>query len=119
MKKTYNFRIKVEMCNDITVIKLKVTLNTITQSNLSEKCTNGRFNKPIRDRPFNLKGEAGLWFVVSFRIFFWTTQYLFILSRKARFNISLYDKNSESDYFFPSTKIRIFFSATLGIRIFF
>jgi hypothetical protein len=35
------------------------------------------------------------------------------------FNIRLYDKNSESDYFFPSTKIRIFFSATLGIRIFF
>jgi hypothetical protein len=29
------------------------------------------------------------------------------------------DKNSESDYFFPSTKIRIFVSATLGIRIFF
>jgi hypothetical protein len=31
------------------------------------------------------------------------------------FNIRLY----ESDYFFSSTKIRIFFSATLGIRIFF
>ena len=31
-----------------------------------------------------------------------------------------YDKNSESDYlFFSSTIIRIFFSATLGIRIFF
>jgi len=26
---------------------------------------------------------------------------------------------TESDNFFPSTKIRIFFSATLGIRIFF
>jgi len=35
------------------------------------------------------------------------------------FNIRLCDKNSESDYFFSSTKIRIFFSATLGIRIFF
>jgi hypothetical protein len=34
------------------------------------------------------------------------------------FNIRLYDKNSESD-FFPSTKIRIFYPATLGIRIFF
>ena len=47
-----------------------------------------------------------------------------ILSRKARiffpeFNIRLSDKISESDYFFFSTKIRIFFSATLGIRIFF
>ena len=28
-------------------------------------------------------------------------------------------KNSESDFFFSSTNIRIFFSATLGIRIFF
>ena len=36
------------------------------------------------------------------------------------FSIRLYDKNSESDYiFFSSTKIRIFFSAILGIRIFF
>ena len=48
----------------------------------------------------------------------------FFLSRKAQFfspefNIRLYDKNSESDFFFPSTKIRIFLSATLGIRIFF
>ena len=37
-------------------------------------------------------------------------------------NLTLgYDKNSESDFFFffSSTKIRIFFSATLGIRIFF
>jgi hypothetical protein len=51
-------------------------------------------------------------------------EYFYFLSRRARiffleFNIRLYDKNSESDYFFPSTKIRIFFSATLGIRIFF
>ena len=60
--------------------------------------------------------------------FFRTTQeleYLFFLSRKARiffpdFNIRLYDKNSESDYyFFPPPKSEIFFSATLGIRIFF
>ena len=80
----------------------------------------------LRDRPFNLKG--GLWFFVSFRIFFSdnTRVRIFIfLSHKARiffseFNIRLYDKNSESDYFFFSaTKIRIFFSATLGIRIFF
>jgi hypothetical protein len=46
-----------------------------------------------------------------------------LLSRDARicfpeFNIRLYDKNSESDYF-SSTKIRIYFSAALGIRIFF
>jgi hypothetical protein len=46
------------------------------------------------------------------------------LSSKARiffpeFNIRLYNKNSESDYFFFSTKIRIFFSATLRIRMVF
>jgi hypothetical protein len=35
-----------------------------------------------------------------------------------KFNIRLYDKNSETDFFFPSTKIRIFFSVTLGIGIF-
>jgi hypothetical protein len=33
------------------------------------------------------------------------------------FNIMLYDKHSESDYFFSSTKIRIVFSATLGNHI--
>ena len=48
---------------------------------------------------------------------FWTTrqlEFLFCLSRKAQnifseFNFRLYDKNSESGYFFSSTKIRIFF----------
>ena len=53
------------------------------------------------------------------------SQNIFFLSREAgfffpEFIIRLYDKNSESDYFvFSSTKSRIFFSATLGIRIFF
>ena len=63
----------------------------------------------VRDQPFNLQGGYGF--------FFRTTQeleYLFVLVRKARkffpeFNIRLYDKISESDYFFSSTKIRIFF----------
>jgi hypothetical protein len=71
----------------------------------------------VRDRPFNLQGgEGGLWFFVSFRIFFLTTQefeYLFLLSRKVRnffpeFNIRLCDKNSESDnFFFP---LRIYYN---------
>jgi hypothetical protein len=80
----------------------------------------------IRDRPFNLKGE-GYGFLVRSKFFFRTTQeleYLFFLSHKARnffpeFNIRLYDKTLNQIIFFPSTKIRIFFSATLGIRIFF
>ena len=71
----------------------------------------------VRDRPFNLKGGDGYLFRSEF--FFPTTQeleYYYFLLCKSRiffpeFNIRLYDKNS--------TKIRIFFSATLGIRIFF
>ena len=78
----------------------------------------------FRDRPFNLQGRGAIVFFFRSEIFFRTTQELeyFFLSRKAQnffpeFNIRLYDKNSESDYyFFPPPKI---FSATLGIRIFF
>ena len=60
----------------------------------------------IRDRPFNLQGVGyGFCFVQNF-----------FLSRKARifppeFNIKLYDKNSESDYyFFLNQNQNIFFS---------
>jgi hypothetical protein len=80
----------------------------------------------IRDQPFNLKG-GGYGFLFHSEMFFRTTQeleYLYFLSREAQiffpqFNIRLYDKKSESDFFFISTKIIIFFSATLGIRLFF
>jgi hypothetical protein len=70
----------------------------------------------LRDRPFNLKGGYGFLFRSEF--FFRTTrelEYLFFLSRKARiffpeFHIRLYDKNSESDYFFlPPPKSEYFF----------
>ena len=69
-----------------------------------------------KDRPFNLKG--GLWFFVSFRIFFSNNtrvRILILLLREARiffpeFNIRLYDKNSESYYFFfPLPKSKYFF----------
>ena len=68
----------------------------------------------IRDRPFNMKG-GGYGFLFRSEFVFRTTQELFILSRKARiffpeFNIRLYDKNSESDYFFfPPPKSEYFF----------
>jgi hypothetical protein len=72
-------------------------------------------SKLVRDRPFNLK-EGGLWLFVSFRnIFSDELEYLFYLSREARiffpeFNIRLYDKNSESNYFFfPPPKAEYFF----------
>ena len=69
----------------------------------------------IRDRPFNLKGYG---FLFRSEFFFRTTQeleYLFFLSREVRiffpeYNIRLYDKNSESDYFFfPPRKSEYFF----------
>jgi hypothetical protein len=46
-------------------------------------------------------------------------EYLFFLSRKARnfvpeFNIGLHDKNSESDYFFSSTKNQNIFFSNIG-----
>ena len=68
----------------------------------------------IRDRPFNLQGGGG-W---GLCVFFFCSDFLFgqhesynifFLSRNAEINIRLYDKNSESEYFFSSTKIRIFF----------
>ena len=65
----------------------------------------------LRDRPFNLKvgGGGGYGFLFRSEFFFPTTQeleYLFFLSREAQFffpefNIRLYDKNSESHFFFP------------------
>ena len=70
----------------------------------------------------------GYVFLFRSEFFFRTRQeleYLFFLSCKAQicfpeFSIRLYDKISESDYFFSPPPIsEYFFSATLGIRIFF
>ena len=63
----------------------------------------------------HLTWRGGLWFFVSFRIFFSdnTRVRIFIFFVAQDFHITLYDKTSESDFFFfSSTKIRIFFSAT-------
>ena len=77
------------------------------------------------DRPFNLQG--GLWFFVSFRIFFsdFARVRIFVFCRAKRefffqnLTLSYMTKTLNQLLFFSSTKIRIFFSATLGIRIFF
>ena len=59
------------------------------------------------------------WFFVSFRIFFSdNTRVRIFIFFVANLTLGCMTK-TESDYFFSSTKIRIFFSATLGIRIFF
>jgi hypothetical protein len=74
--------------------------------------------KLLRDRPFNLKGGGGLCFFVPFRIFFSDdTRVRIFISFVAtariffpEFNIRLYDKNSQSDYFFfPPPKSEYFF----------
>jgi hypothetical protein len=71
-------------------------------------------------------GGGGYSFLFRSEKPFRTTQeleYLFFCRAKREIffqNLSLgYMTKTESDYFFSSTKIRIFFSATLGIRIFF
>jgi hypothetical protein len=83
----------------------------------------------VKGPTINLKGGGGGYvFLFRSEMFFQTTrelEYLFFLSRKVRnffseYNIRLYGKNCESDYFFfPPPKSEYFFSATLGIRIFF
>ena len=67
----------------------------------------------VRDRSFNLQGGGGLW------VFYRTTRELEYLFFFPEFNIRLYDKNSESDYFLFHHQNQNIFSATLGIRIFF
>ena len=67
----------------------------------------------------HLTWRGGLWFFVSFRNFFSDNTrvriFIFFLSREAwifipEFNIGLYDKNSESHYFFfPPPKSEYFF----------
>ena len=79
----------------------------------------------FRDRPFNLKG--GLWFFVSFRIFFSDNTRDRILFFFVALSANFFFQNSTLSYMtkmlnqiiiFSSAKIRIFFSATLRIRIF-
>ena len=76
---------------------------------------------------YSFTGGGVYGFLFCSEFFFRTLQeleYLFILSLEARnffpeYNIRLYDKNSESDYFIFLHQNQNIFSATLGIRIFF
>ena len=82
----------------------------------------------FRDRPFNLKGGGGFMvFCFLQKIFFgqhksWNIYFFCRAKREIFFkNLTLgyMTKTLNQIIFFSSTKIRIFFSATLGIRIFF
>ena len=101
------------------IFKLLKEQNLNTASSLKHKDQHSVFfnismgvkqGDSLRDRPFNLKrgGGGGLWFFASFRIFFSdnTRVIIFIFPE---FTIRLYDKNSESDYFFPPPKSEYFF----------
>ena len=68
----------------------------------------------VRDRPFNLKGGEGGGYGFLFRseIFFRTTQELEYFFPE--FNIRLYDKNSESDYFFFLNQNQNIFFSNIG-----
>ena len=68
-------------------------------------------------------GGKVLWVFFSFRIFFSDNTrvriFFFYMSRKARnlfpeFNIRLYDKNSESDFFFPPLISEYFFRKNIA-----
>ena len=68
---------------------------------------------------------GGLWFLFRSEFFFRTTQdleYLFLLCKVQiffqEFNIRLYDKNSESDFFFLHQNQNIFFSNIENQNIF-
>ena len=63
----------------------------------------------LRDRPFNLKGLEYLFFFVARNAIFFSKN----------LTLGYMTKTLNQIIFFSSTKIRIFFSATLGIRIFF
>ena len=72
----------------------------------------------VRDRPFNLQGGGGGamgFFSVN------TSQNIYFCCRIyiPEFNIRLYDKNSESDFFFPPPKSEYFFSNIGNQNIFF
>ena len=74
----------------------------------------------VRDRPFNLQ-VGGYGFLFRSEIFFRTTRELeyFFFFVAQNLALGYMTKTLNHIIFFSSTKIRIFFSATLGIQIFF
>ena len=80
-------------------------------------CPLNFYGQDLRDRSFSLKGGGVMVFYSVEKTFFGQrkSQNIFFLLRKAQFffpeiNIRLYDKNSESDYFFlPPPKSEYFF----------
>jgi hypothetical protein len=118
---------KIDLCGP-TVMSIGLFYNRIYRVwvLISNMNTNDKSRNPwslLGTDHLTCRGGYGFLFRSEF-FFSDNTRVNLFFSRNARnfcldFYISLYDKNSESGYFFSSTKIRILFSATLGIRIFF
>ena len=98
----------------IELIFLDIDLFLI--SSVSKQHTHYPVSFYLRDRPFNLKG--GLWFFVSFRIFFSDNTrvriFIFIVAQSSNFfsrfqHYVIWQKLWIRLFFFSSTKIRIFF----------
>jgi hypothetical protein len=79
--------------NEVKLLGVTIDCQLKINTHISEICLIKKSFKAVRDRPFNLQGEGGLWvffrsenFFRSEKIFRTTREiaYLFILSRKAR-----------------------------------
>jgi hypothetical protein len=110
------FERSAKICEPIDIVakKPRICRRQIIRDNVEAESPEDYFRKSItvpflyctlRDRPFNL--QRGLWgFFFRLEKFVRTTREL--EKKIQEFNIRLYDKNSESDYYlFSSTKIRI------------
>ena len=80
---------------------------------IAKTITNSVFPDQLRNRPFNLQG--GVMFFCFVQKFFFGQHESFFQN----LTFGYMAKTLNQTIFFSSTKIRIFFSATLGIRIFF
>ena len=96
---------------------LKIDSNKASIHTYSIHCVCFSLPLLVRDRPFNLKrgGVMVFCFVQNFFLYNTRVRIFIFLSREAQiffpeFNISLYDKNSESDFFFLHQNPNIFFS---------
>jgi hypothetical protein len=122
--------------NEANLTALNGLISKVCDMTFSHIVTTGEFNYPdidwelwdakeesslsfiecVRDRPFNLKGVGGYGFLFRSEFCFRTRELEFFFQNST---LAYMTKTLNQIIFFSSTKIRIFFSATLGIRIFF
>jgi hypothetical protein len=91
--------------NDYTIIKY-----------INQQCTGCVYTINVRDQPFNLKGRGGYGFLFRSEFFFGRAKGELFFQN---LTLGYMTKTLNQIMFFSFTKIRIFFSVTLGIRIFF